>query len=119
LDNGGAKNGFRKNMFGVGQRLCQFIISRWWQTVLLDQINHLGQAYGRNGNLASGGRRFVDKGFGGSGQSLVVESMPKDGPRAVRFQQLQQANAMRSQCDDQRNAAFTPARFRQSALLGI
>jgi hypothetical protein len=38
-----------------------------------DSDNHLGQAYGRNGNLASGGRRFVDKGFGGSGQSLVVE----------------------------------------------
>jgi hypothetical protein len=43
------------------------------QTILFDQINHLGQAYGRNGNLASGGRRFVDKGFGGSGQSFVVE----------------------------------------------
>ena len=60
-------------MFGVGQRLRQFIISRCWQTVLLDQINHLGQAYGRNSNLASCLRRFVNEGFGGNGQSLVVE----------------------------------------------
>jgi hypothetical protein len=67
LDNGGAKNGFRKNMFGVGQGLRQFIIRRGRQTVFFDQINHFRQAYGRNGNLASCRRRFVDKGFGSSG----------------------------------------------------
>jgi hypothetical protein len=36
----------------VGQRLRQLFIRRWRQTVLLDQINYLGQAYGRNANLA-------------------------------------------------------------------
>ena len=45
----------------AGGPACPGLRRRGRQMLLLDQINHLGEGYGRNGNLASWGRRFSDE----------------------------------------------------------
>ena len=65
MNNGGSKNGFSKDMLRVCQRLRQFVIGSLRETILFDQVNQFGKAYGRNRNLVSCGRSFIDEGFGG------------------------------------------------------
>jgi hypothetical protein len=67
FDDGNGENGLGKNVFRVGERMCQFLIGRFEKAAFLDQIDQFSEAYAGNRNLAPCRRCPLDKGAGVSG----------------------------------------------------